>query len=108
MTVGMVLELAFTLRGSAALVPPPGAGFVTDTWTVPAASAEDGTVTVMDVSVDRVGESRDAPTFTTEVQLKLFPLSTKVGGPLPAVYSVGVMLMRTGAAFCARRRIRWR
>lgn len=98
-TVGAVAEVAFTLNVKIALVPPPGEGFVTNTWYVPATSALAAIVVVNDVNVEVVGEVCSAPMLMIDVPLKLLPLRVIVSGPLAAVASIGEILMRTGTAF---------
>src|SRR5213595_226152 len=85
---------------TAGVVPPPGAGFVTETTIDPTAfSCDAGMTTVSEVPETAEGESWSVPKFTVDDGLKLLPFSVNVRSDWRTVTSLGWMLISTGDSF---------
>ena len=73
-------------------VPPPGAGFTTVTFAVPAAATlAAGTMAVSCVAETKVVTNGEPFQLTVEVETKLVPFTVKVNWALPAVVEVGLI-----------------
>lgn len=82
------------------LVPPPGAGLVTRTGTVPGLLiAEGGMNAVSRFGVLELGETAKPPNTIVESPLKFAPLKARVKPPLLVGKLVGEMLDNTGTPF---------
>lgn len=98
---GAGLAAVVTVKASAPLVPPPGAGLETLTLVVPGTSAAAGMATVSDVLVLEIGDNDERPNMTVDFAPRLFPDRVSVNPELPAVAFVGKRLVKTGTPFCA-------
>jgi hypothetical protein len=85
-------------------VPPPGAGLVTVTATVPGeVTAAAGTVAVSCLKLTTVAESVTPPKLTIEPATKFVPLIVSMKlPPLPAPALVGEIAVIVGVGFCGR------
>ncbi len=87
---------AVTVSASAPLVPPPGAGLVTETGRLPPMSADAGTTTTSDVRLADAGAKPFGPTMIELDGENPFPLNVSVTLPLPATTLLGEMLVNIG------------
>lgn len=79
------------------MVPPPGVGFVTVTFTAPATSKlADGTTAVNSVPDTYVVVKGVPFQFMTEVDMKSVPVAVIVNCAVSAVAEVGVIEVRVG------------
>jgi len=88
---------SLTATPEAAEVPPPGAGFVTVTWNVPAlAMSEALMVAVILVAFTKVVVRGDPAQFTTEVLTKFVPFTVRVNAAPPASALLGASEVMLG------------
>jgi hypothetical protein len=97
---GLTATTITTLSVTALEVPPPGAGVVTATPTLPAfANCAAATTAVNCVPLPYVVASAVLPNSTTDCAQKPAPVTVSVVLPLPAFTVVGEMVLTTGAGF---------
>jgi hypothetical protein len=83
-------------------VPPPGGGFLTVTWAVPAvATFAAGTIAVTCVEETNVVVSAVPFQFTVEFAMKLVPFTVKVNCGDPARHELGLIDVIVGTGFAA-------
>ena len=88
-----------TVNVFAADVPPPGPGFVTVTWIVPAAAMSAAEIAAVSWALLENVVARGAPfQFTTEVVMKPEPFTVSVKAAPPAVALAGEMEVTVGTA----------
>ena len=98
--VGTGFDAVVIVNVCAFEVPPPGAGFVTVTGTVPVAATSAAKIVAV-ISVEETNEVvRGEPfQFTTELEMKFVPFTVSVKSELPAVVEVGKMEVVVGTGF---------
>jgi hypothetical protein len=90
-----------TVKVREAEAPPPGAGFCTVTFAVPAAlRSAAGTSAVNDVLETKVVDSAESFQWITEDARKPVPDAVTVSAELPALVEAGVIAESVGEGFC--------
>jgi hypothetical protein len=92
----------FTENVTAFDVPPPGAGFVTVTEGLPAATTSPARIAAVTwVEFTNVVARAAPPKFTTDVFKKFVPFTVRVNAPEPAMTFAGASVVTVGTGFGA-------